>query len=98
MIDILSIEDDEIVREHLCKGLNAAEFQVFDTENGDKAVCLLQQHSPNVVLTDLVMDEGEGIESIMEIRKINPTVHIIAMSGNLKYLKTIGKLGLTACC
>ena len=35
------------------------------------------------------MDEGEGIESIMEIRKINPTVHIIAMSGNLKYLKTI---------
>ncbi len=94
MIDILSKEDDEIVREHLCKGLNAAGFQVFDTENRDQAVRLLQQHSPNVVLTDLVMDEGEGIESIMEIRKINPTVHIIAMSGKPKYLKTIGKLGI----
>ena len=46
-----------------------------------------------MVLTDLVMDEGEGIESIMKIRKINPTVHIIAMSCNLKYLKTIGTLG-----
>ena len=93
MIDILSIEDDEIVREHLCEGLNAARFQVFVAENADQAVRLLQQHSPNVVLTDLVMDEDEGIESIMGIRKINPTVHIIAMSGNPKYLKISGKLG-----
>ena len=45
MIDILSIEDDGIVREHLCEGLNAARFQVFDAENGDQAVRLLQQHS-----------------------------------------------------
>ena len=45
MIDILSIEDDEIVREHLCEGLNAARFQVFVAENADQAVRLLQQHS-----------------------------------------------------
>ncbi|MFB0993151.1 MAG: response regulator [Rhodospirillales bacterium] len=73
--------------------MNAAIFEVFDAENGDIAVRLLQQHSPNVVLTDLVMDGGEGINSIIKIRKINPTFHIIAMSGNPKYLKISCNLG-----
>ena len=59
--------------------MNAAIFEVFDAENGDIAVRLLQQHSPNVVLTDLVMDGGEGIKLNMKIQKINPTVHIITM-------------------
>lgn len=93
MTVILIIEDDEVLRAHLCEGLNAAGFQVCDAENGDQGVRLFQQHSPNVVLTDLVMDGGEGIESIMEIRKMDPTVHIIAMSGNPEYLKISGKLG-----
>jgi YesN/AraC family two-component response regulator len=66
---------------------------VFDAESGDHAVRLLQQHSPNVILTDLVMDGGEGVKSNMKIRKINPTVHTITMSGNPKYLKISCNLG-----
>ena len=49
--------------------MNAAIFEVYDAENGNIAVRLLQQHSPNVVLTDLVMDGGEGIDSIIKTEK-----------------------------
>ena len=93
MLGILIIEDNTIFREQLCEGVSAAGFQVWDADNGIAGLRLFETHRPSVVITDLIMEGGEGIESIQQIRAIDNSVHIIAISGNPDYLKSSGKLG-----
>ena len=50
---------------------------------------------PDMVVTDLVMDGGEGIESILTIRRSDPELPIVAMSGNPQYLHNSAQLGAT---
>jgi len=93
MLDVLVIEDNEVLREHLCAGLADARYQVFQAQNGRVGLQIFKQIRPPVVVTDLVMEGGEGIESILAIRRIAPAVKIIAISGNPDYLQNSGKLG-----
>ena len=49
--------------------------------NGRQARALMEKHQIDIVITDLVMPEEEGIETIIAIKKAHPTVKIVAMSG-----------------
>ncbi|NQW01023.1 MAG: response regulator [Rhodospirillales bacterium] len=93
---ILIIEDNQPFRQSLCEGMTEAGFQVYDAASGAAGLRLFALHRPSVVVTDLVMDDGEGIESIRQIRDLDRHVHIIAISGNPAYLKSSGKLGANA--
>ena len=93
MRDILIIEDNQILREQMCESVTEAGFQVWNAENGITGLRLFETHRPGVVVTDLIMADGEGIESIQKIRAIDTQVHIVAISGNPDYLKSSGKLG-----
>ncbi len=95
MISVLVMEDDELLRRHLRDGLVAAGHRVREAENGNAGLALFHTEQPDVVLTDIVMEDGEGIEVIMEIRKLAPTLPVIAMSGSPQYLKNSSKLGAT---
>lgn len=93
MLDVLVIEDDKPLREHICEGLSDACYQVFNAQNGQIGLRMFKEIRPAVVITDLIMEGGEGIESILSIRQIDPQVKIIAISGNPDYLLSSGKLG-----
>jgi DNA-binding response OmpR family regulator len=95
MVLVLIMEDDELLRSHLCDGLAAAGHDVKEAKDGKSGLDLFQSMLPDIVLTDLIMENGEGIESIMAIRRQAPTVPVIAMSGNPQYLKNSSKLGAT---
>jgi two-component system, chemotaxis family, chemotaxis protein CheY len=98
MADILIIDDDPQIRRLLNRILRDAGHAVREAENGRDGVTLFQQHQPDLVITDIVMPDMEGLETILTLRQDGPTVPIIAISGGSDplYLKAAGKLGATA--
>lgn len=79
---ILVIDDDRDVRNTMCENLRDCGYEVLDARNGAVGLQLMESLGfPEIVITDIIMPEKEGLETIMEIRKKQPGVKIIAMSG-----------------
>ena len=81
MTSILVVDDNEAFREAVCSMLSDGGHQIAVAGNGREALALLQRQDVELMLTDLVMPDMEGMETIRQIRKRHPLVKIIAMSG-----------------
>jgi CheY-like chemotaxis protein len=92
---ILVVDDDPGVREVIRAMLETVGFQVSIAVNGRDAISMLPTGSYDLILTDLVMPEQEGIATIKEIRQNYPDMKVIAMSGAFggDYLRIAGYLG-----
>jgi len=75
------IEDDDNVRRMLRLSLEGYGYEVMEAGNGRQGLALYMESPADLVLTDLVMPDKEGLETIIDLRKSNPKVKIIAMSG-----------------
>lgn len=100
MARILVIDDEEAVRAALRGALVAAGHQVATAADGDEGLRALRRHPIDLVVTDIVMPGKEGIETILEIRRLSRTIPIIAMSdgdsrAQAMYLSSAAKLGAT---
>ena len=78
---ILVVDDEEAVRKLLRDVLSSAGFDVLEASNGTHAIRICNCSPVDLVVTDLMMRETEGIETIQAIRRILPRVPVIAMSG-----------------
>ncbi len=78
---ILVVDDEPGIRELLSMMLEAAGHTVITAEDGVQAPKLLAANTVQVIITDLLMPERDGLEFITEVRKKFPGVKIIAMSG-----------------
>jgi DNA-binding NtrC family response regulator len=78
---ILIVDDEPGIRELLSMILEAAGHSVIAAEDGIEAPKVMASREINVVITDLLMPERDGLEFITEIRAKYPKVKIIAMSG-----------------
>jgi CheY-like chemotaxis protein len=78
---ILLVEDDEAVRGVLRKALLSCGYEVEEAANGIAAMAAYRRQPCDLVITDLVMPEKDGLDTIRELRRVNPTVKIVAMSG-----------------
>jgi len=81
MKKILLIDDDELVRYSLGRYLRREGFTVVELENGTKALRTIAIEEPDLVLTDLIMPDMDGIEVTMQVHKEYPNLPLIAMSG-----------------
>ncbi len=81
MTSVLVVEDDLALGAVICRGLRAAGYQVGEAADGNKALRALEKTNYGVVVTDIIMPDREGVETIIEIRKRWPDIKIIAMSG-----------------
>jgi CheY-like chemotaxis protein len=81
MKKILLVDDNEPFRRMLCRMLEGAGFSVVVAGDGVVALSLFRQQPFDLVITDLIMPEKEGLETILELRKLKGNVKIIAMSG-----------------
>ncbi len=98
MTKVLIIEDDEVIRNMIRELLLKAGYRVSVAENGVEGVNLFKQGTFELIITDIIMPEKEGIETIMEIKRHSPDVKIIAVSGGGRlqandYLDMAEKLG-----
>lgn len=81
MQKILIIEDDAAIRKMLKKFFEKDSYEVFTADNGNLGISLYKERLPDLVITDLIMPEKEGLETIRELKKITPEIKIIAVSG-----------------
>ncbi len=98
MPSILIVDDDSMVRKMLVKVFQNENYITHDASNGKSALKVFRDENVDVVITDIVMPDMEGIETIRELRKINPDVKIIAFSGGGAlspegYLKIAASMG-----
>jgi DNA-binding response OmpR family regulator len=98
---ILLIDDDVAVLRTLEIVLGDRGYDVITAKDGVEGMRLFQQNHPDLVITDLIMPEKEGIETIIEMRRGWPDTKIIAISGggrthNECFLKMAAGLGAAA--
>jgi YesN/AraC family two-component response regulator len=61
--------------------LKTAGYQVAQAGNGREALALIANEPPDLLLTDIVMPEKDGLELIQDVRKLQLKTTIVAMSG-----------------
>ncbi len=95
---ILVIDDDQQIRELIREILERASHTVFEADNGVAGLQRMSEETVDVVVTDIIMPDKDGLETITELRKSYPEVRIIAISGggrrvNRDYLPTAQAFG-----
>jgi CheY-like chemotaxis protein len=81
MARILVVDDEPSIRDLVALVLELDKHEVVTASDGNSALAAIENSDFDLVVTDLVMPDREGIETIMTIRKTRPTLKLIAMSG-----------------
>ncbi|MEN6445213.1 MAG: response regulator [Candidatus Cloacimonas sp.] len=85
MAKILVVEDDTSFRNVLVQMLKNAGYFVQQAGDGNQAIEICDEFNPDLVLTDIIMPNKEGLETIQDLMASKPNIKIIAMSGGSKY-------------
>lgn len=85
-LSILVADDEPGIRDLLEHWLTSQGHNVQTADGGQQAMRLLLQGSFDLVVTDVVMPDGDGFELIPAIRKIRPDARILAISGGGRYI------------
>ena len=86
MARVLVVDDDELVRRTVKMALQRAKHEVIEAADGERALALLEKSGGDVdlVVTDLIMPEIDGIGLILALRKKFPNIRAIAISGGAR--------------
>lgn len=95
---ILVVDDETAIRQLFEELLTGEGYEVLSATNGAEALQIVRGRHLDLIITDLVMPELEGIETIRAIRNAQPNLKIIAASGAFKgrFLQSASLLGACA--
>ena len=98
MARILIIDDEDQPRCMLQQVLIRAGHDVVEARDGNQGLQLFRTSPTDLIITDILMPEKEGLETIIDLRREFPAVKIIAISGggrtgNLNFLEVAKRLG-----
>jgi CheY-like chemotaxis protein len=84
MTTVLVIDDDAIVRETIIQVLEVEGYTVLSATDGKRGLALFASARPDLVITDIIMPEMDGIRMIAAIRELSPTAKVIVISGGAR--------------
>jgi two-component system, response regulator, stage 0 sporulation protein F len=95
---LLIVDDESDIREFARNFFKKRQIEVSIASGGRQALELIAQEKPNLVLLDVRMEEITGIEVLRELRKTNPSVKVIMVSGvedaeTIKEANSLGVIG-----
>lgn len=95
---VLVVDDDRLVRVTIKLALQRARHDVVEAQDGLEAIEALDRAKIDVVVTDIIMPEVDGIGLILALRKRAPGLKVIAISGggrtqNMDFLRMAKALG-----
>ena len=85
MAKILIIDDDPSILTMLKKMLEKAGYEVDTASNGSEGLKKIERCPPDLLVTDIVMPEKEGLELIFYLKGKNPELKIVAISGGGRF-------------
>lgn len=94
-VRVLVVDDDHDVRLVLCRMLESGGYETAEARHGREALETALEYPFDVLITDLIMPEQEGIETIQQFHQIYPHMKIVAISGayGSDYLRIAKHLG-----
>ncbi|MDG5816192.1 response regulator [Chitinispirillales bacterium ANBcel5] len=98
MPKVMIIDDDELFRGMLLQMMEREGIDAVGTFNGKEGLQIIDSYQPDLIITDIVMPDKEGLETIIELRQHYKHIPIIAVSGGGKvhpdvYLSTAKQFG-----
>lgn len=95
---ILVVDDDDMLRTYVKELLKLNNFNVTEADNGKTGLKEFRENKPDLVITDIIMPEMEGISFIRKLREYSEDIPIIAMTGNVhghmdEYLEISSQIG-----
>lgn len=81
MATILVMDDEAPIRTLLRTALESAGHRVIEASDGRSGIDLYRRHSPDVVITDILMPDLNGLDTIIELTREFLNVKVIAISG-----------------
>ena len=78
---ILIVDDEEMIRVLLTEVLSQEGYDVVTAKDGQEALSILERGGIDLVLTDMVMPRGSGLEVLEAARRYDPSVPVIVMTG-----------------
>jgi DNA-binding response OmpR family regulator len=78
---ILVIDDDDLICCTLARILSTQGHEVATASDGRRGMAAFRRVPPDLVITDIIMPEQEGIETIRQMRRERPQTKIVAISG-----------------
>jgi DNA-binding response OmpR family regulator len=78
---VLVIDDETYVREALERVLATSEITVVGASTADAGLAAMREHPADLIIIDVILPGMDGVAAIKEIRRTNPSVRIIAISG-----------------
>lgn len=78
---VLIVDDEPQIRTVVRAILETAHYDIDEVDDGARAMARVAQWEPQLVITDLVMPDQEGMGLIRQLRQAHPELKIIAMSG-----------------
>lgn len=101
MNKIVIVEDDIVIRESLKEILEMNNYEVMAIDSCLDLMKKVSEFKPDILITDIIMPDKDGIEIIIETKKVLPGIILIAISGGGRidsesYLNTAKYLGADA--
>jgi YesN/AraC family two-component response regulator len=101
MANILLVEDEPLVLETLSTAIKSNGHTVVTAPNGVQGLKRFAEQQFDLVVTDIIMPDKEGIEMILEMRRQKPDAKIVAISGggrtgSVEFLKMAESFGAVA--
>ena len=81
---ILIVDDEKSILEILEMYLKKSNYRVFKASNGVEALNIFQENSIDMIISDLIMQPMDGNELFYNVRRINPELPFLIMSGYYK--------------
>ena len=81
MLRILLAEDDQVMREYLTRALERSGYDVTAVDRGTAAIPLLETEKFDLLLTDIVMPEMDGIELARRAAEMVPGLRVMFITG-----------------
>ena len=88
---ILIMEDDESIRLALRRALDQAGYEVSEAANGVEGAAIYRQTPQDLIITDLLMPDQDGVEALLDLKHYLPNVKIIVISGNAQEFLPIAR-------
>lgn len=78
---VLVVDDDEVFRNRLCRAFAQRKWEAEGAQDGDEALKIARERSPDLVLVDLRMPGKSGLDVVPEMRAIDSSMTIMVLTG-----------------